>query len=88
MSKQNTLRLVDVGCDGRMWTVLDMLKDCIEKMESDLEYNKAIVLFLNNKGELYSTSFAQAGLTRSEIIALLEVVKNQFISGLVGEERF
>lgn len=71
-----------------MWSVLDMLRRAITDLEAlkDAKYNKAIILFLDDEDSHFITSFCQAGMTRSEIVALLEVMKLRFLRGLVGDE--
>jgi len=64
------------------------LVDCLE---NDLgnrgafkEGNKLIVIGLDDNDGKYSWSFNQAGMSASQIIALLDVVKHQIIDQYMG----
>ena len=67
------IKLIDHNNDGRSWSVEEMLRDCLENKDFD-RYNKAVVLFLDTHDGDYSTSFAQAGLSRSDMVSLLNVM--------------
>lgn len=89
MADKPVLKLVEYNQDCRSISVLETLKNAVRDLEECPEENnfsKAIVIFLNDRdGDDYRTSYAAAGMKRSEIIALLEVTKLQFMRGLIGE---
>ena len=79
--------------NGRVWTTIEMLEDCIKNLQEmsndsncDLNYTKAIVLFLDDDGQNYITSYCQAVMNRINIVTLLEVMKTKFTQLLLGEE--
>jgi hypothetical protein len=62
--------------DGTRWTVEDMLEDALNDIRAGRRLcNKAIVVFLDNTGDAYGISYAQAGMKCSEIVALLDIAK-------------
>ena len=65
------------GWDGTLWSVEQMLRDLVDDKERLGEYNKAVVLLLNDDGE-YSVGFSQAGMKMSECVALCEMGKDRF----------
>ena len=86
--KSVVLKLVDHTCDARFWSPLEMLKDAVEDLEGcpeENDYNKAIIIFLDDSGSDLRVSHAVAGMKRSEIIALLEAMKLKFLRGLIGD---
>ena len=94
VEKVKILRLVDhPSHNGQVWSVIEMLKTCIENLQIKDEddnlihdYGKAIVLFLDDSGDSYITSFAQAKMNRVDIITLLETMKVKFVQRLLEEE--
>lgn len=58
--------------NGDRWTVEQMLQDELEDLG---DYNKALLLKLNDKDGDYDVTFTQAGLSMSQCLALLEVIK-------------
>lgn len=70
------LKLVNYSADGRMRSVLDMLEESIASVKKDEVSNKkAITLFLDTENGAYDISWNQAGMTLSEMIALLDNAK-------------
>ncbi len=67
--------------DAMSWTPEQMLATARNRAAEGGEcehVKKAIVIFLDDN-DGYNSSFNQSGMKCSEIIALLEVVKNEFI---------
>ena len=63
--------------DGTLWSIEQMLRDLVDDKERLGEYNKAVVLLLNDDGG-YSVGFSQAGMKMSECVALCEIGKDRF----------
>lgn len=78
--------LVERRDDGRLWTVSDMLQKAVNDLPNLSNYNKAILLLLDDRNGNYSTKFYQAGMVKSQIVALLEVCKTWFVMALNGIE--
>jgi len=56
-----------------------MLQDALaDETIIDGTYDKAVLIKLNNKNGDYNVGFSQSGLSMSECIALVEVVKELF----------
>lgn len=72
--------------DGRLWTVTDMLQEAVNDLPKLSNYNKAILLLLDDRNGNYNTKFYQAGMVKSQIVALLEVCKAWFVMALNGFE--
>lgn len=73
--------LFSVKEDARGWTPEEMLKDTVREWEEGklpMRPNKGIVILLE-KREGYDTMWRQAGMSDSEIVALLEIVKQEII---------
>jgi hypothetical protein len=67
--------------DNTKWTPEQMLQYALESFKKNKEYKdytKAIVIFLNDK-DCYNASFLASNMRASEIVALLEVLKNGII---------
>lgn len=69
--------------DAKLLTPTDCIQDCLEndigKRGAFKEGKKAIIIGLDDNNNNYTWSFNQAGMTATEIIALLEIVKKQII---------
>jgi len=68
---------------GTRCSIEDMLKDILEDKERLGQYNKALVLLLNDEGQ-YTTGFNQAGMKMSECISLCEIGKDMFKEEMGG----
>lgn len=77
MGKDGVISMAERAQSGTRWSVEDMLKDLIADKERLGDYNKAVVLLLNDQGQ-YTTGFNQAGLRMSECVALCEIGKDLF----------
>ena len=77
MGKDDVISMAERAQSGTRWSIEDMLKDLIADKERLGEYNKAIVLLLNDDGG-YSVGFSQAGMKMSECVALCEIGKDRF----------
>ena len=69
--------------DATLISPVDCLRDCLEndigKREAFIKGKKLIVIGLDDADDEYQWSFNQAGMSISEIVALLEIVKKQII---------
>ena len=84
------IKLANRNRYGRGLSVVDMLENAIEDLKENPKennFNKAIVLFLNDEGGGYTMSFSQANMDRCDIITLLEAMKSTFIKPLAGEAK-
>jgi len=75
------ISLAEKKCDGTLWSIEQMLRDLVDDKERLGEYNKAVVLLLNDDGQ-YSVGFSQAGMKMSECVALCEMGKDMFKKGI------
>lgn len=48
--------------------------------------NASLTIFLWNEGAEYNTAFYNAGMSTSQMVSLLEVIKHRVISSLVDDE--
>ena len=64
------------------------MEDCLEndigKRGAFIEGKKLIVIGLDDNDDKYTWSFNQAGMSASEMVALLEIVKKQLIDQYMG----
>ncbi len=66
----------DKKCDGNLWSVKDMLRDAVnDPLIIDGTFNKALIIKLDDKNDAYTVGFSQAGMSMSQCLALVEVVK-------------
>ncbi len=74
--------------DATLISPEECLRDCLEndirKRGAFKECKKLIVIGLDDNDDKYSWSFNQAGMSASEIIALLEITKKQIIDQYMG----
>lgn len=80
----NVVSLAERNDDGRLWTVADMVHEVSKDLPKLEAYNKAILLLLDDRNGNYNTKFYQAGMVKSQIVALLEVSKTWFTMSLNG----
>jgi len=74
----NIINLADATGDAKMWTPEQMLEYSLNEVRSGggrEEANKALVLFLTTTDGVYDVGCNQAGMSCSEMLALLEVAK-------------
>ena len=59
-----------------------------ETKDNPLEnnYNKAVILFLNDEDCGYDVGFVQTNMNHFDILILLDVMKHHFMKSLVGED--
>jgi len=72
------IKLVEATGDAKMWTPEQMLEYSLHEVQPGgglVEVNKALVLFLTNTDGDYKVGYTQAGMSCSEMLALLEVAK-------------
>ncbi len=85
--KSKVLRLIDIcGKDVRRYSVTDMLRDTAADVERGESCHKAIVLLLYDEGSSYEVYYNAAGLTRPEIVALLDAAKLAALQKLIGDQ--
>ena len=82
--KNNVLNLSEVTGNAGFDSSETLLRKCLE--DDVIETHKhALCIFLNNKDGAYDISFRNAGMRRSEMIALLEILKTQLTIDLLTE---
>ena len=64
-------------------SVKQLLEDELERHDDkewpeEERYNKAVIIYLDDRDGSYHTGFAQAGLKMSECVALCEIGKDRF----------
>ena len=79
-TKDNVVSLGDRSESARRWSVTDMLKDAIKRIEAgEVKNKKAIILFLDDEEHnTYIRNFNQAGMNMTECILLCEMGKQMF----------
>jgi len=77
----NIIKLSDVLNDGAKLSVVDMLKEAIERIEGDLPHiKKALVLLWDEKETMFEQiKWHQAGMNRREHLALLSKAKDEYL---------
>lgn len=71
--------------DGSMMKPTDALEECRKDLESgETTANKLIIISLDDRDGSYQTSFWQAGMSCSQMVALLEVMKHVIITEQMG----
>jgi len=74
----NVIKLAETTGDAKMWTPEQMLEYSLSEVRSGggrEDVNKALVLFLTTTDGVYDVGCTQAGMSCSEMLALLEVAK-------------
>jgi len=74
----NVIKLVEATGDAKMWTPEQMLEYSLHEVQPGggrEDVNKAIVLFLTTTDGVYDVNYTQAGMSCSEMLALLDVAK-------------
>lgn len=82
---EKIIKIADYNRSAQSWTVENMLQNLLEEPISP-EYKKAVVIFLDNEKPKYNTLCAVAGLTREEIVTLLQVVQLKYVRRLAGDD--
>ncbi len=76
----NVVNLADRLNDGRMASPEQAAADFLARIEAkEIVPTKILCLALNTEDGQYHVSFSQAGMSCSEMIALLEVAKSIFL---------
>ena len=73
------ISLVEKSDDANHWAPQDMLKDALKEYEEGRPHSKALLLMLDESGGKYSISYGNAGLSASQIIALMRVAETIFL---------
>lgn len=82
--KSNIINLSEVTGNAGFDSSETLLRKCLE--DDVIETHKhALLIFLNNEDGAYDISFRNAGMRRSEMIALLEILKAQLVVDLLNE---
>ena len=72
----NIVHINKNSCDGRKWTVEQMLGTALAEVKSgDRKTTKAVVIYLDDSEGGYAVGFTQAGLTMSQMLGLLDIAK-------------
>jgi hypothetical protein len=88
LSDDNVILLSDKRGDARMVSVTEMLSSGLKDFDSGKEKSsKAVLIFLRPDEEIYDYQIRVAGMTASQIVALLETVKNHYVLQLNGVKR-
>jgi hypothetical protein len=72
--------------DATMWSPKDALENALEQYENG-DYNKVIIIRVNDKDGAYDVGFTQAAMKCSEMISACEIIKQKAIEnmGLLNE---
>ena len=70
----SVVRMVDRTHDNTQWSVEQMLEDAIGTVRKQPQLKKAVVMYLNDETG-YEVGYAMCNLSSSEVLALLEVMK-------------
>ena len=84
MSSNKVVSMADMTGDGTFASPRQALEDAINSIGKEdcgafKEGKKLLILVLDDEGDLYDTSFIQAGMKMSECLALCEVAKQVFL---------
>lgn len=72
--------------DGTMFSPLDTLEECRKDIKAQMvDPNKLLIISLDDRNGAYSTAFWQAGMSYSQMVALLEVMKHVIITEQMGQ---
>ena len=72
--------LSDKTRNGDHWTVQQMLQDALDTPPGpEGNFDKALFVKLDSNNGDYTVGFSQAGMSMSECLALIEVVKTIFL---------
>jgi len=66
----------------------DILEEALRELKEGVltcHPTKALIILLDNSGDLYDTRFYQAGMKASELIALIEYQKQVFFDMMRGK---
>ncbi|MCX8125534.1 MAG: hypothetical protein N3E40_00115 [Dehalococcoidia bacterium] len=67
--------------DGTKWTVREMLEYALTDCPD--QFTKAVLILLDDRNGSYNTGYYQAGMRVSQMVGLLEIVKQQFIDTML-----
>lgn len=84
-AERKIVQLREVDTDNALrYSVLDTLIDASKRVAGgEMEHNKCVLLFLDDRGdERYNTRWLQSGMSMSECVALLEVMKIRFLRAM------
>jgi len=81
--KPNIVSLGEKSFDGKRWGVEQMMLNAIGDVNSGaIKPTKALVLFLDDDDGSYDVHFVQAGMSCSQMLALVEVAKQIFLQDM------
>ena len=66
------------------WTLKKMLE---EALRNDMSYHKGILILLDDKGQKFDVTAKTAGIRLSDAIALVELIKHDFIEIMRGGDK-
>lgn len=75
-------KIVEKTQSSKSWSLSDVLQDAL-KYEEKHPSDAGLVIRLDRKGETFHVGFANAGLTSSEAVSVLEAAKMRFL-GMMG----
>lgn len=79
------LKLAEASGDSRHWTIEQMLEDALADIKSGkAKGTRAILLVLNDEGDSYDLVRWACNARPSELIALLESAKHDYVDALRG----
>lgn len=82
-STMKLLKLSEKSNNAAHSTVRDKLFEALGDLERGegtiSKANKVLIISLDNTNDMYNYSFYQAGMSMSECIALVEVIKDEFL---------
>ena len=83
--KSNVISLIDADQDSKKWSPEDAVRDALDaivKAEMAFAGNKLLVLALDTRNGAYDISYRNAGMSASQIIALMRVVERIMIEDM------
>lgn len=84
MNDEKVISLADKVGDNSFKSPMQLLQDALDDEDvKSGKYNRAIVIFLNNKDDDYDTMFQMANMRCSEAISLLVVIIKRLL-GIMG----
>ena len=81
-------RMIDRSGSAAHWSPEDALTEALRLVQSgDCGFTgkKLLILSLDDSGDGYETSYLQAGMKKSECVALCQIAASDFIKKMDGE---
>lgn len=77
------IELADHSEDSRRVSPEKMLRETLKEPLSD-NFNKAILLLIDDRDDKYNFGFRNAGMSMSEAVALLSIAKHHMTRYIIG----